>query len=73
MAQNKLANLPPISNQWVDSRGVPTLAFAQFMSALAANTLGPLPSAANDAAAAAAGVPINGLYQASGVVRIRLV
>lgn len=68
----KLANLPPISNQWVDKNGVPTQAFAQFMSALAANTLGPFPSAVNDAAAAKIGVPVNGLYQASGVVRIRI-
>jgi hypothetical protein len=68
----KLANLPPISNSWIDSQGRPTQAFAQFMSALAANTLGPLPSAANDAAAAKVGVPVNGLYQASGVVRIRI-
>jgi hypothetical protein len=30
-------------------------------------------NAANDAAAAAAGVPINGLYQSAGVVHIRLV
>ena len=31
---------------------------------------GPLPSAANDSAAATAGVPVNGLYQNAGVVRV---
>jgi hypothetical protein len=71
MAQ-KLAPLPPVSVPWVDAQGRPTLAFTQFMTAFAANNIGPLPSAANDAAAAKAGVPVNGLYQASGVVRIRI-
>lgn len=36
-------------------------------------TATPLVSAANDAAAAAAGVPLNGLYHTSGTVKVRLV
>ena len=68
----QLAILPQASFPWVDKEGRPTQAFWRFMSAIAANNIGPLTSAANDAAAAAAGVPINGLYQNSGAVRIRL-
>jgi hypothetical protein len=34
--------------------------------------LGPLPQAANDAAAAAVGVPINGLYRSGSQVMIRV-
>ena len=72
MTVAKLAVLPQATTAWVDAQGRPTLAFLQFMLALAANNIGPLPSAANDAAAAKAGVPVNGLYHASGVVHIRI-
>lgn len=68
---SKLAVLPPSSIPWVDKDGRPTPAFIQFMTAIASNNIGPLISAANDAAAAAANVPIGGLYEASGTVRIR--
>jgi hypothetical protein len=68
----KLAVLPQASMPWVDKEGRPTQAFWQFMSAIAANNIGPFASAANDTAAASAGVPINGLYQNAGAVRIRL-
>lgn len=68
----RLAILPPPSITWIDAQGRPTQAFTQFMAAIAANNIGPLAAAANDAAAATAGVPINGLYQSSGAVRIRL-
>jgi hypothetical protein len=68
----KRAVLPQISIPWVDKEGRPTPAFWQFMSAFAAGNIGPLVSAANDTAAASAGVPINGLYQNAGAVRIRL-
>ena len=71
MAQ-KLAPLLPTSQPIVDARGVATISFAQFLSALAANNIGPLTSAANDTAAAKAGVPINGIYQNAGAVRVRL-
>jgi hypothetical protein len=72
MATSKLAPLPQASIPWVDQQGRPTQPLRQFMTALAAGNIGPLVSAANDAAAAKAGVPINGLYEASGAVRIRL-
>ncbi len=48
------------------------MAFIQFMTALAAANIGPLTSATTDTAAATAGVPVGGLYQNSGAVRIRL-
>lgn len=70
---SKRAPLPQASIPWVDGQGRPTQAFYQFVTAIAANNIGPLVSAANDAAADKAGVPVNGLYQASGTVRIRLV
>jgi hypothetical protein len=62
MAAAKLAPLPQASIPWVDSQGRPTQAFYRFMAALAANNTGPYVSAANDAAAASAGVPLNGVY-----------
>ncbi len=68
----KQGALPPITTSIVDAKGVPTIAFAQFLSAQSANNIGPLPSAVDDAAAAKAGVPVNGLYQNSGSVRIRV-
>jgi hypothetical protein len=64
--------LPPIQQQWINRDGTPTIPFGQAVQALASNIIGPLPSAANDAAAAAAGVQINQLYQNAGAVRIRL-
>ena len=72
MATSKLAPLPQASIPWVDQMGRPNQAFYQFMKALAAGNIGPLLAAANDAEAAKAGVPINGLYESSGSVRIRL-
>ena len=48
----QLAILPQASFPWVDKEGRPTQAFWRFMSAIAANNIGPLTSAANDAAAA---------------------
>jgi hypothetical protein len=70
---NRKATLPIVSSPWVDKDGVPTVPFGTFMSAIAANIIGPLPAAADDAAAAKAGVAVNGLYHASGVVRIRII
>lgn len=72
---------PPATTRWVDpSTGKPDLAFYQYMNTvdallalLAAGTIGPLVNAANDAAAAALGVKVNGLYQNAGAVRVRLV
>lgn len=71
MTARKFAPLPPINVPWVDGQGRPMDSFRNYMVALAAGNLGPLASAANDAEAKAAGVPVNGLYEASGVVRIR--
>lgn len=67
----KLAPLPQASLSWVDAQGKPTQAFYLFMAAQAANNVGPFVSAANDAAAQKAGVPLNGLYENGGGVRIR--
>ena len=60
--------------------GKPTQAFALWLAAAHAllsglangSNIGPLTNAANDAAAAAAGVPINGLYRNGNAVQIRL-
>lgn len=72
MAAPKLAVLPSSALPWVDQQGRPTLPLIQFMTALASSNIGPLTSAANDAAAAKAGVPVNGLYETGGAVKIRL-
>lgn len=72
---------PPATTRWIDpATGRPDLSFYQYMSTvdallrlLASGTIGPLVNAANDAAAAAAGVKVNGLYRTGNVVQIRLV
>lgn len=46
---------------------------AAIVRALAASNVGPLIAAANDAAAAAAGVPVGGLYRIANAVQVRLV
>lgn len=70
---------PPSTALWVNSDGTPSLAFLQYMKSvdvllksLAGNALGPLTQATNDATAAAAGVPLNGLYRNGNAVLIRL-
>jgi len=64
--------LPDIAHVWIDEKGRPTLAFGQAMDAMSKGNFGPLKEAQNDAEAAAAGVPLNGLYHSSGGVRIRV-
>jgi hypothetical protein len=71
---------PPAQASWTNSDGSPSLPFFQYMKSvdtllagLAGGVIGPLTTAANDAAAAAAGVAVGGLYSNSGSVRIRLV
>lgn len=69
--------LPLPSIPWFDSRtGRPTLEFGRWATALDAvmrgGLLGTLTNAANDGAAAAAGVPLNGLYRNGSVVQIRV-
>ena len=71
MAGNR-APLPYRTVQWVYQSGRPTDQYARFIEALASGNLGSLPSAANDIAAAAAGVSVGQLYQNAGAVRIRL-
>ena len=70
---------PPATSRWINPDGTPALAFFQYMKsvdtlllALAAGNIGPLISASNDSAAAAAGVSIGGLYSNAGAVRVRL-
>lgn len=74
MAVSRRFVIPLASNQWVNSDGQPTAAFYRAMSALQALNLGPFTRAANDADAAKAGVPVNGIYQdpATGFLRGRV-
>ena len=81
MTTGTLKPLPDPGLPWGAQNGRPTEPFAQYMQALDmvlrllnGGTLGPMVAAANDGAAAASGVPINGMYRdAGGAVRIRLV
>ncbi len=73
--------LPKPNFKWTNpGLGMPEQAFAQYMLSLdalvrglAGGNIGPLVNAANDAAAAAAGVAIGGLYRNVNAVQIRLV
>jgi hypothetical protein len=73
--------LPDPGLPWSNpATGRPTPPFAEYLQALEliakllnAGMVGPLVDAANDAAAAAAGVQINGLYRTANAVQIRLV
>lgn len=68
---------PQSTQKWINPDGTPSLVFFQYMLSvnqlLLNNQFGPFVNAANDAAAAAAGVPINGLYRNGNAVQIRLV
>ena len=69
----KLSPLPQVTTAWVDAQGKPTIAFMQYMQALAAGNVGPFTSAKDDAGAAKAGVPMNTFYlDNNGFVRMRL-
>ena len=75
-----LTPMPLLTARWVEADGTPSQIWRNYLVSvdrllrgLAGASIGPLTNAANDAAAAAANVPIGGLYQASGTVRIRLV
>jgi hypothetical protein len=70
---------PPSTARWVNNDGTPSLAFFQYMKsvdtllkALAGGAVGPLTQAISDTTAAAAGVPVNGLYRNGSSVLIRL-
>jgi hypothetical protein len=77
----KTSQQTPPTARWINQDGTPSLAFFQYMKAIDillaglanGSVIGPLTNAANDAAAAAAGVPIGGLYRATNAVQIRLV
>lgn len=69
----KIANLPSPTLPWIDVKtGRPTDTFRLWATLFSAGNLGPFPSAANDVAAAKAGVAIGGVYQNSGALRVRL-
>jgi len=71
---------PFINLKLVDDQSVPMNYWQGYLTSLDAyvrglggGNVGPLVNAANDSAAAAAGVKIGGLYQTAGAVKIRLV
>jgi hypothetical protein len=76
-ATTSLPPLPPPALAWFEPRtGKPTDPFRDWVVAMdrimRAGLLGTLVNAANDAAAAAAGVPLNGLYRNGSAVQIRV-
>ena len=81
MAQTATTSLPPLpppALAWFDPRtGKPSDVFRDWVVAvdriMRAGLFGTLVSAANDGAAAAAGVPLNGLYRNGSAVQIRVV
>lgn len=69
----------PTAGPMVSEDRHPTIEWALYLAALDllvralnTNAFGPFTAAANDAAAAAAGVPIGTVYQNSGTLRVRL-
>jgi hypothetical protein len=81
MTTVKIKPRPDPALPWIDIvTGRPLPPFAEYIQGLDrvitllnGGTMGPLVSAVDDTAAAAAGVPINGLYANAGAVRVRLV
>lgn len=77
---------PRSEQTWIDGAGRPLQLLYLWVAALdqtfrgfigatnsaSAPVVGPLVQATNDAAAKTAGVPVGGLYQNSGAVRVRL-
>jgi hypothetical protein len=71
---------PQPNTRWINPDGTPTQVFREYMKSIDVllgglangSVIGPLINAANDAAAAAAGVPIGGLYRTTNAVQIRL-
>lgn len=69
--------LPQASISWFATQGRQDFALYMtqldaLLNALAGGNVGTLVNAANDAAAAAAGVPIGGLYRNGSVVQVRV-
>lgn len=81
MAQTATTSLPPQPTpalRWINPvTGTPDGTFRDWALAIdrimRAGQFGTLVNAVNDAAAAAAGVPLNGLYRTGNAVQIRLV
>lgn len=80
MSLPKLSPLQRPDFPLVDANGRPTQAFAQYLArldalvaALSSNAGVSLTNAANDAAAAAAGVPVGSLYRNGSVLMARIV
>lgn len=71
----RLQPLPP-PQQPIAGNAPPTQPYNEYFQALdkalRGGVFGPLANAVNDAAAAAAGVPINGIYRNGNAVQIRL-
>jgi hypothetical protein len=74
------APLPPLTARWVNEDGTPSQIWRQYLLSLdalarglAGGNVGPLFNAVNDAAAAAGGVQIGGLYRNGNAVQIRLI
>jgi hypothetical protein len=69
----RIANLPSPAQPWVDPKtGKPTDSFRLFMTLYAAGNHGPFPEAADDAAAARAGVAVDAIYHTGGTMKVRL-
>jgi len=81
MAQTATTTLPPLpppALPWFDPRtGLPNDVFRNWCASVdrifRAGQLGTLVNAVNDAAAAAAGVPVSGLYRNGSTVLIRVI
>ena len=68
-----MAALPRPDFSWIDPKtGKPTQVFLEFMQKFVGGNIGQLTNAANDAAAAALGVPIGNIYRNGSVVMIRV-
>jgi hypothetical protein len=67
--------LTPAGIPVVQMNGIPTVEFGAWLDYVNRFIVapGPFVSAANDAAAAAAGVPIGGMYRTGNAVQVRLV
>jgi hypothetical protein len=79
MAVTFKGSLPQPNFPYVDGQGKPTLQFAQYVAALdavvrslAGDTVGTLTNAANDAAAATAGIAVGQLYRNGSAVMVRI-
>lgn len=67
--------LPLISLPWVDKEGRPTIPFGSYMLAVTQGSLPNFPTlvdAANDAAAATAGVAVGQMYKTGSVLKVRV-